>query len=277
MLISSDETLRRYLPNPLLTAEGETPFFQRLLPFLQSSEQFVRDTFTGNAVFETICQETPTTLRPILEQLIVDNALLTAIPSLDLVLTPNGFGIVSTANLAPASKERIERLLTTTETSRDRNIQLLLLHLPHIEAWPATEQAQFFAATLFPDLSLCDHLGTNEHKWQEYLKWRSHLIYIEDNLANECISPELMRAFRDEALRQFLTTPTDRRFLIQTLRFHEVAMLQGRTPHLQALADIVNIIRGDADKYPEWQNTATAALFSPNRFENTKTAAGYWF
>lgn len=39
------------------------------------------------------------------------------VPSLDLVLTPNGFGIVSNQNVAPASRDRVARLIASLEKS----------------------------------------------------------------------------------------------------------------------------------------------------------------
>ena len=56
----------------------------------------------------------------------------TAIPSLDLVLTPNGFGIVNTTTIVPASKERIERLQLSIESLRDTVIEQLLHRLAPI-------------------------------------------------------------------------------------------------------------------------------------------------
>jgi len=45
------------------------------------------------------------------ERVICLYAYYTAIPFVDLIQTPNGFAVVSNSNQAPASKERVERLL----------------------------------------------------------------------------------------------------------------------------------------------------------------------
>lgn len=276
-LITNDATLRKYIPNAFTTAEGESLLFTKLDPYLLSAEKWVKGTFAIQHFENIVDYATETPPRPYMAKVIVDQALLTAIPSLDLVLTPNGFGIVSNSNVAPASKERAERLLAAVEKDRDLNIHLTLLHLKEVDAWFETLSSKFFGATLFPDLSLCDYLGIKEHKWDAYLEKRAELIAIEQSLANEYISPELMAAFRREGINRYNASSPDRRFLIQTLRFHEVAMMQGKLLNRQAMMDIANIIRSDATNYPEWQNTATAALFSPNKFENTKDAGGYWF
>lgn len=276
MLIDSDTTLRKYLPNVFSTVEGEQSLFEKLTPYLSDAEVWTVSNFLSEELYQTMGSAEGMGVEVVLK-IVVSQALLNAVPSLDLVLTPNGFGVVSNSNVAPASKDRVERLLASLEKNRDESIGLFLWTFPQIPEWAATSQASFFAATLFPDLSLCDYLGITVNKWTEYLKWRAHLISIEDQLANEYISPELYEAFRKDTFQQFTSLATDRRFLIQTLRFHEVAILQGRTPHPQAMADIVNIIRSHPDTYPEWQNTDTAALFSPSKFENKKESGGYWF
>ncbi len=51
-LITSDEQLRRYLPNAFATVKGETPFFDRVLPWLQTAEQWRFSQFVGD-VFGT--------------------------------------------------------------------------------------------------------------------------------------------------------------------------------------------------------------------------------
>ena len=61
--------------------------------------------------------------------------MLRAVPSLDLVLTPNGFGIVSNQNVAPASRERVSRLIASLETSRDNAIEQLVTYLFRWAEW----------------------------------------------------------------------------------------------------------------------------------------------
>ena len=112
------------------------------------------DDFCGSKFF---------TLHSSLSKIVADHAFLNAIPSLDLVLTPNGFGIVSNTNVVPASKERIERLVGSLETERDANLEQLLLRLASRNDWQQSSQGKYFAATLFPFLGLCRRLAIREH------------------------------------------------------------------------------------------------------------------
>lgn len=58
-----------------------------------------------------------------------------AIPHLDLVLTENGFGVVSNQNVAPASRDRVLRLAQQVRDSRDDAVDDLLDRLRGKEQW----------------------------------------------------------------------------------------------------------------------------------------------
>ena len=58
-----------------------------------------------------------------------------AIPHLDLVLTENGFGVVSNQNVAPASRDRVLRLAQQVRDSRDDAVDDLLDALRGKEQW----------------------------------------------------------------------------------------------------------------------------------------------
>lgn len=63
------------------------------------------------------------------------HAYLEALPHLDLVLTENGFGVVSNQNVAPASSDRVLRLAQQVRDSRDDAIDDLIDALRGKEQW----------------------------------------------------------------------------------------------------------------------------------------------
>ena len=146
-LITNETELRRYIPNAFTTVKGETPLLQKLTPYIESAEQWLKQYFTGGVIMFEAVQSLAT-------HIVVNEAMRQAVPSLDLVLTPNGFGIVSNSNVAPASKECVERLITSLESERDNYIEQLLPLLVQSEEWRDTEQYRFFASTLFPNITL---------------------------------------------------------------------------------------------------------------------------
>ena len=108
-LITSEELLRKYIPHVFQTVEGEASLYDKMYAYLDNAEEWVKQTFTSETTFNTIAGYTDSNpIKPLVSRLVVNQAFLAAVPSLDLVLTPNGFGIVSNQNIAPASKERID-------------------------------------------------------------------------------------------------------------------------------------------------------------------------
>lgn len=105
-LITTSEQLASLIPNTTVTVTGETPLLTKLTPFLESSELWISDTFLSAAILADIATRPDTdTLRTLTEQALAYDAFHRAIPHLDIILTPNGFGIVSNSNVAPASNK----------------------------------------------------------------------------------------------------------------------------------------------------------------------------
>ncbi len=276
-IITTDEQLRSHLPNIIASVKGETPLIERLSLFLALAEDWVRTTFTSESTFNTICGYTESNpIRIATARLVVADALHRAIPSLDIVLTPNGFGVINTSNIAPASKLRVDRLVGSMLSHRDDCIAALLPALVGASKWLASEQADFFGATLFPDLAIVDSVGgASGSKWEKYLELRSQVIDLEASLAEEWLSPELMSALRAENLRSDLTEK--RSVIVRQVQAQIVGYLKGGSFSSRRLADIVNYIRLNERDFKEWHSSETAKLFAPPVFRNDKKASGYFF
>ena len=276
-LITTDEQLRSHIPNIIASVKGEVPFIERLALFLDLAEDWVKTTFTSESTFNTICGYTDSNnIKILCSRLVVADALRRAIPSLDIVLTPNGFGVVSTQNLAPASKPRVDRLVGSMLAHRDDCIAALLPELVGASKWLTSPQADFFGSTLFPDLGIVDAVGgATGSKWEKYLELRPQVIDLEASLAEEWLSPGLMSALRSENLRGDLTEK--RSVIVRQVKAQILGYLKSGSFSSRRLADIVNRIRENKDDFPEWHRSETAKLFAPPVFRNEKKAKGYWF
>ena len=272
-LITSDEQLRMLIPHVFATVEGETTLFEILYPFLDTAEQWAIDTFVSEDVFP---QLTETEVGP-LTKLVAYHAYMSAVPSLDLVLTPNGFGIVSNTNVIPASKERVERLLVSLETERDRNIHQLILRLSSRADWRQSQQGKYFSSTMFPFLSLCHRLAIREHLWENYQKLHDRLIKIEAVLADTYFSHEQMTVFRDHVITQLRTAKPLEEQVIRTLQSLEMMLVSDMQVHPQSFYDLVNIIREHDEVFTAWHSSTVAALYTPKVYENRKKSSGFWF
>lgn len=276
-IISTNEQLTALIPNTLISVKGETPLFDKLAPFLALAEDWVRNTFTSEPTYNTICGYTDSNpIRVATARLVVADAMRRAIPSLDVVLTPNGFATVGTQNLVAASKQRVDRLTGSMLTHRDDCIAALLPELPGTSKWLNSAQAAFFGATLFPDLSLIDALPPAQgSRWERWLSLRPQILDLEASLAEEWYSPELMAVLRRRNLTHTLAD-TDRR-AVADIQAHILGYLRTGSFNSRRLADTLTYIRSHPDHFHEWHNSATAQLFSPPIFQNKKKSPGYFF
>ena len=275
-IVSSDEELRQYLPNSFAVVAGEMPLCDKLADHLAIAENWVIDTFTSSKTFNTICGYTlDNPIRVLVARLVVAEAMLRAIPALDLVLTPNGFGVVNTTTIVPASKDRVERLMQSFFDYRDICIEQLLPKLKGASQWLNSEQAVFFRRTLFQDLEVTNAVPGSGTKWQRYLELIPQITDIEFSLAEDYFSHELMEDLRLCLQRDDLDE--SKRFLIKGIRLQVINALRGDPFSANALAALVNHIRKRTEAYPQWAGSDTAKLFAPPVYHNTKKSAGYWF
>ena len=278
ILITSDDQLRLYLPNALATVQGEMSLFDKLSADLQLAENWLSVHFLDTSLLTRIAEEEGAeTAGYLCRRIVVADALLRAVPSLDLVLTPNGFGIVSNQNVAPASKDRVDRLLSNLELVRNRSLQQLLYLLPKAATseWLQSEAGKYFAATLFPYLDLPSLLGYTDKLWERYQQYWAQLKLIEAELADKFISSELYARLR----QRFIEDSCDivELDLVNRLRAIELALLKGKPLDMQALHAIVTYIRKNPADFPEWAVSETATHFSDQSFHNLKQSGGYWF
>lgn len=274
-LITTERQLLSYIPNSIVSVKGEKSFLERVATFIDIAEVWASDNFTGGKIFDEVCDDGISDLHQSLSALVVTDAMRRAVPSLDVVLSPNGFAVVNTANLAPASKPRVDRLVESLTDLRDARISDLLQRLVCMTSWLSTPQSGFFGATLFPDLSVVDTVGGCQgSRWDKYLELRTQIIDIEASLADEWFSPQLMAALHSENLRH--TLQGKRIHVAMQIKAQIVEVLKGNL-RPRRMADIVNVIRDDSDTFPEWHSSPTAELFSPPVFRNEKKSSGYFF
>lgn len=282
MLITNDQELRSFLPNALATVEGEMSLYEKLNNYLSEAETWIAANITGTETLAAITADNEDMTRPLLCRIAVCHALLFAIPSLDLVLTPNGFGIVNNQNIVPASKERVERLIATIEKQRDDTIILLLEKLRKNAQWVDSDAGRYWAETLFPNIDVCERMGIKEHLWDGYQRLRPQIIAIETLIAIGFISPELMHdlhgyQFGDMCNSLSADAKSAWAYLLTRLQSEVLYQLGGQPPRQQYLADLVNFIRNNIELFQQWAESDTAQLYTPPVFVNKKEAQGYFF
>lgn len=274
-IITDDISLRRYIPNVFTTVDDESSLYEKLLPYIDLAEDWLKNHLLGATVFDKMAERE--IFNPIVAGFIVSDALACAVPSLDVVLTPNGFGIVNTNNVAPASKERIDRFITSLHNLKGKYLTRLIQYVRMCSDWHDSEQCKWFALSLVQELSdIYYNVPTGtvvQDHWAEFLRIREIAIPIENEIANGWVSPELYRRLTSNLAtnnnEDVILTDRLRNVLFNAIR---VGFINKR-----ALDDIVDFIRKSPETYPEWHNSETSRLFIPSTFKNSKESGGYIF
>ena len=283
-LIPNNETLVRFVPNVLKSVQGELALFDKIQSHLEVAEDWLTANFLSAPVLKMLAALGDDATNKLLHHARmaeVAEAMLHAIPQLDLVLTPNGFGIVSNSNVSPASKERVERLLTALEKMRDDTLQVLLPLLAAEAAWTDTTPCQYFQSVLYPWLDLPRQLGNTDHVWQRFQELHSRMIKIEQRLAADFFSEDLLSALRQAHLfGAWSGTPSAQHYKSawQHIFAIELFMLRENECPVPSCIEVVNALRNAPDGvFEEWKQSKTALLFENHGFVNKQKSGGYWF
>lgn len=283
IIITDDKKLREFIPNVFSDVDDELSLYQKILPFINLSESWLIENITGNELLLKIASDNTDLRYYNVATIIVSRAFVQAIPSLDIVLTPNGFGIVSNNNIAPASKERIDRLMKSLFKISSDCLAELLPMLRADSDWHNTKQCTWLAGSIVQDLKMV-HFCRGEKTslgnpdvdcWTAFLELRQRTYNIEQQIANEWISPQLMSRLR----KKEATASCDdaERLLIDAIKGCVCDAVRLHRINKKILADAVTYIRNHPDLFPEWHASPTSELFSPPIFENAKKSAGYFF
>ena len=115
--------------------DPESGLFDRVMPFMETADMGLRTHLLGEGLYQAlhnafgptgvegtadVSQLSPATdfrqpatiemMAGSVRRYIVNQAMVLAIPQIDLILTSSGFGVVSSSQIAPASRERVENL-----------------------------------------------------------------------------------------------------------------------------------------------------------------------
>lgn len=311
-IITTDEQVRAFTPNVFSTVEGEVSLYDKLQPYLQDTQAWLEsilpvltpiedvqsilppeeespvqqpgaegagldgdEAIEAQAEDEVPAEEVdvePDARLVLVERILVLEAFRRAIPSLDLVLTPNGFGIVSNDNMAPASTDRVNRLIDQLEVERDLAIENLVNLQLRLDAGAFTRYPQYshWVKTVFRPFEL-QRMKGSKRLLATWLQDRYTVQHIESDLADKYISQPVLEMLQ-------LTTTEPLTPFLEHVRSHFIyaisVVMEGKERPVHMLRDLTDEVR---KAYPEeWSQSPTYRLYVDNRFENKKTSGGFW-
>lgn len=183
----NDKLIKEFIPNILLEVEGEIPLSEKLAPWIESAKDWLESEYLGTDDYLSE-GDNYRALR-----IIVWKAFADAVPSLDIVVTPTGFGVVNTETIAPASKERIERLQDSLKHKIDDELDILIEFIHQYPEWRESERGKYFCATF-----LSAFRDWRRMAFDSYDAMRSEAMHVEALMEEQCFGHDLMTRLRDE-------------------------------------------------------------------------------
>ncbi|MGM9844908.1 MAG: DUF6712 family protein [Muribaculaceae bacterium] len=279
-LTEYDDIIAAMLPNVVATVPGEASLIDKVAPYIDAAETEMVNNIVGGEVFDLLCEdESMSELRTTAARYALASALLTALPALDVVLTPNGFGVVSTNNIAPASTARIEALRASIIDRRDQAFEALIAALPALAEWREHAVSRYYTATIFRALTLIDMVYQPDDKRcriDRYKTLRAAADAEQQHLADVAVSPELMQRLCLAAVTGEATAAEN--MLIERIKKIIALNIAGaKYNKREAVYDTVNYVKAHAADFPEWATSDVAALYNPPVFANDRNSGGYFF
>lgn len=201
-------------------------------------------------------------------------AFLDVFRQLDLVLTPTGFGVVSTQQMAPASKQRVDALIGHLRDSALRVHGRLLAKLCQVEGWGATVQAKENIETLFFDFRMLQKMqgpATSHLEWQA----AQRLISEADEALRLKLSNEYMDALLDQ-VRCGTVTADDQPVILLCRQVISLWIAGDQETVRLTMRRLLNMLEADLEKYTIYAEHGYPVNHHET-FQNTKDSPAYIF
>ena len=187
----NNSRIREFIPNVIHEVEGESSLYDKLLPWIDSARTWLEQNFLGSF-------EPPASLASLAEKIIVCKAFSEAIPSLDVTLSPAGFAVINTDGRAPASKERVERLIASLNSYVNTNLYVLSYELPKYPEWRSSLTGQWFLASFMPDMKDVQQFKGDKDLLSTYRSMRDIALRFEQELAERFLGYDFLNSLRSE-------------------------------------------------------------------------------
>lgn len=276
MLITSIDQFIKQIP----TAAGTQ--FAAIEPFLQQAENKVTEMLLGNDLFQYIeAIEPENNIALLASRLICYTGYKDAIPFVDLIQTPNGFGVVSNNNVAPASKERVERLLASCDKMIDLSTDLLISSIVEtplaLVEWAKHKKFNNLTNCLF--LTGIDYANYSVENGTraDFLKAKSKLLAAQKDDLSEAISIDYVAELINQ--QRTNTVTSDNEFVIENCKtiLAKYAEPTGEHEAEEMLQQLINFLNKDIDSYPAYKASAEYALRNTEVYANKQTDPTFFF
>lgn len=271
MITIDQTTFEKYLPS--FTSPAEDTFL-RMQPYIGMVTARVEN-FIGDIELENMHL-------PFITKFICLRAAREAIPQFDLVLTANGFGVVSNQNVAPASKERVNALMEKLRQVESITFDLMVELLLQTE-WANSPTAEQYITSLLYMPSMMRRYGVRyegrEVFYDEWQHLQNRLAEAEEKVS-QLISPELYNRLIEVQRIADTENPHEYNIVLEQARKVAAAWISAdRFPTAPRTLShrLLDTIKLYADKLTEYNSSSTYEAHNTPRYANKKEDTTFFF
>jgi len=234
---------------------------------------------TFDGTFDYIFDESipPSDVVRAAEVVICLKAYLSAIPFVDLIQTPNGFAVVSNSNQAPASKERVERLIEFVKFRLSDNLDFLITFIfsysSFRELWKKHELFERYTEIVYLTGKELMKFANTKVTFETLDSTRTLILQLQDDLS-KYISPEYMKAlFKKFRNCDMSAWDKNVRLKLQVL----VGLMLQKQETYPMIEKLVNFMVKNIDKFPDFETSQTYKLKLEPKYKNRKSDTIFFF
>lgn len=255
--------------------------FEKIRPYVEEAEKELR------ALAGDYADATDDTTAALLRSACLRGAYL-AVPNIDLILTPNGFGVVSNANQAPASKERVAALREQLRADGSDAHDTLIFALLKTE-WANTDAAKHVCHDLFFCPMTARGYGITFQDRKTYAEeWQQLAPYLAGAYTKirRIISPELYTVVCDYLRLKGVSKdyPTATADILDTIarkamRCVAAHLVNDKYPKAAKMLDLelIDYVNQNAATLPAYTGSSTYSAQNFERYENKQEDATFFF
>lgn len=243
---------------------------EAVMPFIETAQDVALETITGDVGEKALLAEGNERLKASYVAMACAKGFRSALRELDLVVTPTGFGVVSTETLSPASKDRVNALKEHLDEISLGHEARLVDGLRKVEGWGETAQAAIAIPTVMTAWAWLYKYGFSQPEWQEA---QEH-IRRADTKTRALLGDRMV----DEALADLRTDGGQLTALLAEMERYALYHVSGAPIQRKEQARrLLRLAESDRELYKAYHESEQYKARHEERFENTKDSAAYLF
>ena len=257
-----------------VAASSHVEVYEKVEPHFMATYEECKADVLGDVGTSAVEEATSNPLVADVKRWICLHAFLAVFRQLDLVLTPTGFGVVSTNQMAPASKQRVDALIGHIRDSALRAHGQLLTSLCSVQGWGNTDQARENIGTLFFDFRLLQKM---QGPAASHLEWQAAQRLIGE--ADEALRLKLSNQYMDELLdhvRCGTVSADDKPVIFHCRHIINLWIFGDQEAVKLKMRRLLNMLDDDLEHYVTYRENGYPVNHHEN-FENTQDAPAYFF